>query len=165
MASKQMEILLNEIASHPFIFDFNRDGWGLWLLEITANAIMEYMDAELDPDGTRWDELSEGYALWKSEHYPGKIMAELDMIMKTMEQLIGAYSIQGQEMHQLFGTDEVAQQHSVWFQEGSVGEAEEGTVGESNDGKQPPRPFYALNPKAITDLDAECDQHFVDKLP
>jgi phage gpG-like protein len=111
------------------------------------------MDSELDWDGSPWPPLSEGYAAWKSEHYPGKLMAELDMIMKTPEQMIGTISITGVAMHQLYGTTEEAQQHSVWFQEGDQA------------GRQPPRPFYALNPQAIADLDDVLDHWFVDHLP
>lgn len=151
MASAQMEILLNEISSHPFIFDFNQEGLGDWMCEIAASAIRDYMDAETDWDGANWPDLSEAYAAWKSDHYPGLRMGELDMIMKGSDQLIGTVTVQGQEMHQLYGTSEEAQQHSVWFQEG-------------NPGVQPPRPFYALNALAIANLDAMLDQWFIDHL-
>lgn len=149
MPSAQMNVILRDIRWHQRIFDLDQRGLGRSLCRISAVAIGTYIDSQRDWDGTAWAPLSVRYEAWKIRHYPGRPMAVLDRIMRTHVQLVGTLTIAQYQVAQLYGTTLDAQLHSVWFQEGRTG---------SN--YQPPRTFYALNPLAITELNAFLDAWF-----
>ena len=109
---------------------------------IVATAIMINMDAECDPDGNPWPDLSNSYATWKATIAPGRPMGYLYGTMKTMDNLMGVAVVQGSQMTMTYGVDPVAIAHAIKFTEG-------GLVTGTN---QPPRPFYGLTTYAEQQL-------------
>lgn len=144
--SAQLAPILEDLDRHRRCFDLTADGFGEALAETAAAAVFEYMDQETDPDNRAWAPLAEWYAERKAEHFPGRIKAELYLLMKTPDQLKGTLEIEADRMVQTYGTDEEARQEANWFQEGSD--------------VQPPRRFYAFNDLALVTLGGACDRRF-----
>jgi hypothetical protein len=129
-------------------FDFTYEDLGQKLAEANAAGIFEMMEAETGPDGA-WAPLSEAYAAWKAERFPGQPISELHLLMKDPAQLLGELQTEPDRMVQTYGTTEEAKQEAVWFQEGG--------------GNQPGRPFYTefngLSERLIAEvLDARFDE-------
>ncbi len=135
---------LDELAD---AFDLTARSLGDDLLEINARTILAQMEAEKDPEGNRWDELSERYAAWKDEYAPGQPMAVLDHEMRTIEQLRGEQHVDRAEARMTYGLDPDAKAKATWFQEGNA--------------HQPPRPFYALNATTVDEADIRIGDHFL----
>jgi hypothetical protein len=155
MSQRELEAIKRHLGRHAHIFDLDQHGLGDKLLDIAADAILEYMDRELDPDGNRWDELSEHYADWKGDHFPGKPMAVLHGVMKTKDNLDGERDITRERAAATFGRDDQSRQEAVWFQEGY-----NDTDSKGRERHQPARPFYSFNPLAIARADQYLSRHF-----
>ena len=128
-------VILADLAMHRVCFDLTLDGLGEHLAEALAVGVWAFMDVETDPQNNAWLPLSERYAEWKSQHFPGQLMSHLYGIMKTPDELKGTLDIRPDGMNQTYGTDEQAQQEAVWFQEG-------------REPNQPERHFYDFNEQA-----------------
>jgi phage gpG-like protein len=149
--SAQMNKILDEIRMFPHAFDFTKNTLAYWIAEVVANAIWDAMDTESDPDGAGWPALSEGYAAWKSEHYPGLPMGVLERLMKDMSELQGDMIISPTKFYQTYGVTEMARDHAAWFQD-------------PVNANQPPRPFYALNTAALQAIADVLDSIFEDAI-
>lgn len=145
--------LLDDIDRMRHCFDFTDGRLAEDVAEATAVGIFEFMDAEVGPDGSPWIALSEAYAKWKAKHYPGRKMAELDLLMKDPAQLKGTLAVSRDQLVQTYGTVEEARLHAEWFQEGHTGQ------------NRPPRPFYEFNDAAIQYLESVFDARFAAAIP
>ena len=146
-----MDRIIAELERMKHTFDFAFEDLGQHIAEANAAGIMAFMDAELDPGGSPWPELSERYAAWKERYYPGYPMARLYGVMKTDEQLIGSLFVSSTLLRQQYGTTEEAQQEAAWFSEG-------------ND-RQPPRPFYEFNDLSCARIADVLDARFDEFVP
>jgi hypothetical protein len=152
----QLTDIVGDLTRHEHIFDLDRHGLGEALLDLAAEAILAQMDSELDSDGQPWPELSEGYAEFKAEHAPGKQMAELWGLMKSLDNLRGVRHIDQDSAQSTFGYDtDQSRDEAFWFQEGFDGVD---SLGRKR--HQPPRPFYAFNQHAIDEADQYLTRHF-----
>jgi hypothetical protein len=153
--SRQMNQIVREMSGFPQRFDFDRDRLGEELAETTALAIWQYMEAETDPTNHPWIDLAARYEAWKAVHYPGRKMAELEMLMKDPDQLRGELVISARQLEQTYGTTERAKLEAEWFQEGFSGTDAKGRAR-----YQPERRFYELNDLALTLLGIYLDDRF-----
>lgn len=152
MASAQMNTILRDLGRIAHALDFDRHDLGEDLLDLTADAIRRQMDDELDPDGNRWDELSDEYAEWKARHYPGKPMAVLAGLMKSRPELEGQRHIVQAEARMVYGITDEAKALAEWFQEG-------------NDHGRPARPFYYFDDTAIQLADDRLNRALIAACP
>ena len=147
--SPDAQRIVDDLERMKLFLRMDVDRLGEQLAEANAAAILQYMIAETDPDGNRWDPLSDRYAEWKAEHFPGQLMSHLYGVMRTSEEVYGTVVVQEYSTHQKYGVTEEAEQEAVWFQEG-------------ND-NQPARRFYDINElggRLIADvLDGRFDEY------
>ena len=143
-----MAAIIADLERHKRCFDFTQGTLASDVAEAFASAVYEYMDAQIDPGGSPWIDLSPAYALWKSKNFPGLPMAELTQLMKDPLQLRGVLNAIKDRLVQTYGLDEIAQLHAEWFSEGHSGQ------------NRPPRPFYELNSLAMISIAAVFDARF-----
>ena len=93
MPASQLNPLLKDLARFKEVFDLQRDLLAFRAHNVAVQVMLADMLAEVDPDGMPWPELSELYAKWKSQHFPGNPMAVLYGVMKTEENLRGEPSV------------------------------------------------------------------------
>jgi hypothetical protein len=149
--SAQMDKIITELERMKLTFNLAHEDLGQHLAEANAAGIKAFMDQEIDPGGSAWPSLSFGYAYFKEMFYPGQLMAHLEGVMKTDENLIGSLWVSPTEMRQQFGTEEQAQQEAAWFSEGNE--------------NQPPRPFYELNDLGCAKIAEVLDARFDEFVP
>ncbi len=145
MSGSGLSAILADLERHKTIFDLDRDGLGEKLMDATAAQILRDMEAEVDPDGRRWAELSAAYVEYKQKVSPGEPMSVLHGRMRTLEELQGLRRITAREGVMVYGTDEQTRQEAEWFQEGNS--------------RQPGRRFYAISAECEARLDEVCREH------
>jgi hypothetical protein len=141
MSLAELNAIVRDLNRHAEVFDLDKHNLGERLLDIAAQAILEQMDAELDPTGTPWPALSDLYATWKATVSAGSPMAVLFGIMKSLTNLQGVREISIYRAASTFGFEtDVSRQEACYFQEGFNGVDSAG-----HRRNQPPRRFYSFN--------------------
>ena len=143
-----MAAIIADLERHKRCFDFTQDTLASDVAEALASAVYEYMDAGIDPRGASWIELSPAYLLWKTRHFPGRLISELHLLMKDPAQLKGELDATRNKLIQTYGLNEEAKLEAEWFSEGH------------SEQNRPPRPFYELNDLALVHLAAVFDARF-----
>jgi hypothetical protein len=129
MIGLQYELQLME---NPF--DFTRGGLGQAIIDAGIIGIIDNTWDELEPDGTPWAPLSQGYAAWKNSVRPGQRIGRLWDVMLAIPEIMGVQTILPARMVHQFGVTDQAKLEALKFQEG-------GLVTGTN---QPPRPFFGI---------------------
>ena len=137
--------ILADLDRHKDLFDLSGD-LGDDALDIATNGVKDHFDAEVDPQGQRWPELSTDYSRWKQKNHPGP-MGVLHGLMKG--ELDGERAAASRDSAEYTaGTSDDGRNEISWFEEGDP---------EAN---RPARKFVDLNAESIGKSDRLFDDHF-----
>lgn len=132
------------------IFDLSGE-LGSSLISAARAGIADHFDAEVDPDGVPWPELSSDYARAKARLFPG---ANILVAKGTLRAgIFGQPTTAPDSAVYTFGTNETDRQEAAWATEGDPL------------GNRPPRPFVDLNAESISESDQILDHQFDERMP
>lgn len=136
----------SDIARMRDLFDLAKDELGKTLCEIATDGVMDNMQDETDPDGNRWEPLSDAYGKWKADQFPGQPMAVLHHLMADPAQVKGIVAVSRNEAVVTYGVSEEARREAAWFIEGDP------------DRNRPPRNFWGITGPALQLIDEMLEQ-------
>lgn len=126
------------------LFDLSKDDLGRTLCEIATDGVMDNMQDETDPDGGKWEPLSDAYGKWKANQFPGQPMAVLHHLMSDPAQVKGILAISRNEAVVTYGVSEQAREEAAWFIEGGP--------------NRPARNFWGITGPALQLIDETLEQ-------
>ncbi len=140
--------ILDDMKRQRELFHLDQGGLGAALLKAATDGVQASLLAQQTPDGQSWDDLSEDYAKWKGQHFPGKPMGKLHDVMADPVEVAGEPSISSDRATVIYGVTDQARQEAVWFSEGDPGRG------------RPARPFWGLTEASLLASQKILDDRF-----
>lgn len=144
MPSNQLMRIIRDLRRHCRTFDADRVGEDV--LDLVVEEQMRDFDAEVDPDGSRWPDLSAAYLEFKRRYAATTKMGHLHGNLATEENFRGQRYSDRHEARSAFGTTEQAKDEAEWFEEGDPAM------------NRPPRHFLGISPLAEQRIDSFLDE-------
>jgi len=135
-----------DLARLRSLFDLTKGGLGATLCGIATDGVMDNLADELDADGNRFADLSEGYAAWKSRQFPGQPIGLLHHLMADPAQVSGTLDVTPDRAEVAYGVSQEAVDEASWFIEGDPSR------------NRPPRDFWGLTKEALRLVDETLEQ-------
>lgn len=116
-AIMSLESILSDLERHKHALNMER-GLGDRLLDAAVAGVRETFDAERDPDGTPWPELSSDYARAKERLFPGRPKLVREGLMRSEEEMAGERTITEDGAKWRYGVTEQARDECDWNHQG-----------------------------------------------